>query len=322
MEVVARALADGGVRAQQLKGSVHQKTAALGGFQREDGGEAATTCLLLNIGNESAAGANLTVANHAIFVHPILAESEHLYTVSAPRRDAPPAAPRLLRPPVLLLRAECRRALAGSNSPPLCCTLTDPPPAIAPLSAPLCARRPGRHRRSAASAATARPRRLRSRDSSSRRPSTRRSRSSAAASRSRPLARRASGAAISAARGPVARGCGRAGRRGGHRSGRGVGERWGTGESCWAMSSVQDSGGSWRDIHNTDFYHLIGGVIHCVMYIYCASRCGGSRRGRQTVYRPCGRSSGAAYADVSSRMRLTSCLASLSCAASSASMSR
>lgn len=83
MEVVARALADGGVKAQQLKGSVHQKTAALGGFQREDGGSAPTTCLLLNIGNESAAGANLTVANHAIFVHPILADSEHLYTVRA-----------------------------------------------------------------------------------------------------------------------------------------------------------------------------------------------------------------------------------------------
>jgi len=36
--------------------------------------------LLLNVGMESASGANLTIASHAFFVHPILAESKQLYT--------------------------------------------------------------------------------------------------------------------------------------------------------------------------------------------------------------------------------------------------
>jgi hypothetical protein len=122
MDVVARALEQGSVRAQQLKGSVHQKSAALGGFQRDEGGAGGHSCLLLNIGNESAAGANLTVANHAVFVHPILADSEHLYNVRAllarsrwvstraraPRRHARrahPARRRLLRAPPPLASA-------------------------------------------------------------------------------------------------------------------------------------------------------------------------------------------------------------------------
>jgi uncharacterized protein GlcG (DUF336 family) len=58
MEATAKALQEGGIDAQQLKGSVHQKTAALGSFQRSEG----ASVLLLNIGNESAAGANLTMA--------------------------------------------------------------------------------------------------------------------------------------------------------------------------------------------------------------------------------------------------------------------
>jgi hypothetical protein len=77
MEATADALRVGGVDAQQLKGSVHQKTGALGAFQREEGARV----LLLNVGNESAAGANLTMASHCIFLHPILAESGHLYKV-------------------------------------------------------------------------------------------------------------------------------------------------------------------------------------------------------------------------------------------------
>ena len=35
--------------------------------------------LLLNIKDESASGANLTLANHAIFVHPLLAASQQEY---------------------------------------------------------------------------------------------------------------------------------------------------------------------------------------------------------------------------------------------------
>ena len=36
--------------------------------------------LLLNLRDESAAGANLTSANHAIFVHPLLVSSQQEYT--------------------------------------------------------------------------------------------------------------------------------------------------------------------------------------------------------------------------------------------------
>ena len=36
--------------------------------------------LLLNLADESASGANLTLCNHAIFVHPMLADSQEHYT--------------------------------------------------------------------------------------------------------------------------------------------------------------------------------------------------------------------------------------------------
>jgi hypothetical protein len=36
--------------------------------------------LLLNLGDESASGANLTTANHLVFVHPLVAESQQKWT--------------------------------------------------------------------------------------------------------------------------------------------------------------------------------------------------------------------------------------------------
>ena len=99
MDKIDEALAAAGVRAAQLRGSVHKKTAALSAFQDADvaaadaaaigaaaaagGGvadaDSSPRVLLLNVRDESASGANLTSANHAVFVHPLLASSQHEY---------------------------------------------------------------------------------------------------------------------------------------------------------------------------------------------------------------------------------------------------
>ena len=60
----------------QLKGTAHQKSGAVEKFQQVMDAKV----LLLNVGDESASGMNLTIANHAIFVHPILAASQEQYT--------------------------------------------------------------------------------------------------------------------------------------------------------------------------------------------------------------------------------------------------
>lgn len=60
----------------QLKGTAHQKSGAVEKFQQA-GMDAKV--LLLNVGDESASGMNLTMANHAIFVHPISAVSQEQY---------------------------------------------------------------------------------------------------------------------------------------------------------------------------------------------------------------------------------------------------
>ncbi|KAG5187340.1 hypothetical protein JKP88DRAFT_161808 [Tribonema minus] len=69
MQVVTAALEDSGIKALQLKGSVHTKTSAMEAFQKESGD---VRVLLLDLAGESASGANLTVANHAMFLHPVL----------------------------------------------------------------------------------------------------------------------------------------------------------------------------------------------------------------------------------------------------------
>jgi len=75
-KVVAEALAECGIEAVEVKGSVHTKTKALDAMQEVGG----PRVLLLNLADESASGANLTLCNHAIFVHPMLAESQQEYT--------------------------------------------------------------------------------------------------------------------------------------------------------------------------------------------------------------------------------------------------
>ncbi|CAM9936078.1 unnamed protein product [Phaeothamnion confervicola] len=86
MKKVAEALEDAGIPTLNLEGSAHSKTKALSAMQQlskqasEAGKElqdGRAKVLLLNLKDESASGANLTTANHVIFVHPLLAESQY-----------------------------------------------------------------------------------------------------------------------------------------------------------------------------------------------------------------------------------------------------
>ena len=63
------------VKYLQIKGTAHQKSKNLETFQ--NGSE--ERVLLLNVMDESASGANLTSANHAIFLSPLLAPSAEIY---------------------------------------------------------------------------------------------------------------------------------------------------------------------------------------------------------------------------------------------------
>lgn len=60
----------------EIKGSAHAKSKNLEQFQNNS----RERVLLLNVMDESASGANLTSANHAIFLSPLLAPSQEIYT--------------------------------------------------------------------------------------------------------------------------------------------------------------------------------------------------------------------------------------------------
>jgi hypothetical protein len=55
----------------KLKGTAHQMSAIMTKFQKDDFKKDDERILLLELHNESASGANLTTANHVIFVHPL-----------------------------------------------------------------------------------------------------------------------------------------------------------------------------------------------------------------------------------------------------------
>ncbi|EJT96648.1 hypothetical protein DACRYDRAFT_119990 [Dacryopinax primogenitus] len=75
-EKVAAALQAHKISFLQIRGSASSKSKALQEFQNPD---ASQKVLLLNVMDESASGANLTVANHAIFISPLLAPSQEIY---------------------------------------------------------------------------------------------------------------------------------------------------------------------------------------------------------------------------------------------------
>ncbi|THH14984.1 hypothetical protein EW146_g5422 [Bondarzewia mesenterica] len=75
MKKVAEALEANKIQFLEIKGSASAKSKSLEKFQQE-GKE---RVLLLNVMDESASGANLTCANHAIFLSPLLATSQEIY---------------------------------------------------------------------------------------------------------------------------------------------------------------------------------------------------------------------------------------------------
>ena len=70
------------MKTDALTGSSAQKTRVLSEFQNEDNlmKKGCVRVLLLNLGDESASGANLTTANHLVFVHPLVAKSQQKWT--------------------------------------------------------------------------------------------------------------------------------------------------------------------------------------------------------------------------------------------------
>ncbi|KAI9007348.1 hypothetical protein BC832DRAFT_530709, partial [Gaertneriomyces semiglobifer] len=79
MEKVAEALTDARIPFLQVKGTAHQKSKSLSTFQNGQG-KNSVKVLLLNVMDESASGANLTVANNVIFLSPLLADTPQIYT--------------------------------------------------------------------------------------------------------------------------------------------------------------------------------------------------------------------------------------------------
>ncbi|KAJ3287354.1 hypothetical protein HK104_008647 [Borealophlyctis nickersoniae] len=79
MEKVGEALTDARIGYLQVKGTAHQKSTALQKFQQEHVNKDERV-LLLNVMDESASGANLTTANHAIFLSPLLTPTQEVYT--------------------------------------------------------------------------------------------------------------------------------------------------------------------------------------------------------------------------------------------------
>ena len=76
---VAEALESSGVKTLQVKGTVQTQIKALSVMQKEVPSKGDPKCLLLTMDDESSSGVNLTHANHAVFVHPLLAGQQQLY---------------------------------------------------------------------------------------------------------------------------------------------------------------------------------------------------------------------------------------------------
>jgi len=75
MKKVSEALDFRGIPHLQITGSAVKKSSTLDQFQHNQNARV----LLLNVIDESASGANLTNANHAIFLSPLLALSKQAY---------------------------------------------------------------------------------------------------------------------------------------------------------------------------------------------------------------------------------------------------
>lgn len=76
---VAEALEHRKVKTLQVKGTVQQQVKSLDVVQKETPDKDDPRVLLLTMDDESSAGVNLTTCNHAIFVHPLLADTQQQY---------------------------------------------------------------------------------------------------------------------------------------------------------------------------------------------------------------------------------------------------
>ncbi|RPA73956.1 hypothetical protein BJ508DRAFT_333534 [Ascobolus immersus RN42] len=71
MDNVRRALLEAGIPTLVIEGNASSRSSVLQRFQTEGGDN---KVLLLNVGDESASGANLTIANHCVFIAPLWTE--------------------------------------------------------------------------------------------------------------------------------------------------------------------------------------------------------------------------------------------------------
>eukprot|EP00977_Amphora_coffeiformis_P014794 scaffold4223_cov189-Amphora_coffeaeformis.AAC.54 len=78
-EKVKKALVLSNIEALEVKGTVQQQIKVISKFQKEMPSKSDPRVLLLKMDDEQAAGLNLTNLNHAIFVHPLLADSLQEY---------------------------------------------------------------------------------------------------------------------------------------------------------------------------------------------------------------------------------------------------
>lgn len=73
---VQEALQAAGHKVALLKGTPNQRSATIEAFQQPELAPSQPRVLLLNLRDESAAGANLTAASHCVFLHPLLVGSQ------------------------------------------------------------------------------------------------------------------------------------------------------------------------------------------------------------------------------------------------------
>lgn len=76
---VSETLKASGIRSLEVKGSTEKMVDTVSVFQKEKPSKDDPQVLILKMDDEQSAGLNLTNLNHAIFVHPLLAESQQNY---------------------------------------------------------------------------------------------------------------------------------------------------------------------------------------------------------------------------------------------------
>lgn len=76
---VSETLKESGIRSLEVKGTTEKMVETVSVFQKETTSHEDPCVLILKMDDEQSAGLNLTNLNHAIFVHPLLAESQQNY---------------------------------------------------------------------------------------------------------------------------------------------------------------------------------------------------------------------------------------------------